>query len=264
MLNYPIAKECYQFTKNNEVKIIDSIISVCYSKTIDQKEIAKNLILLAKKSYIIHDALLIYANEIQIKKGKPEIIFLNTQINEFDPTIKESTKAYYDRVNGYIAVPFYEGKYPFDTIIHEIIHADMEIFENNSKPYNTDLLKQKYCFAAKSSLIYIKDFLNKNFKSNFDFKAYKDHHEMGKELFYWMFPQYLAENEISKYISKINETNLDLNHNFCWLSHKTPLMEALNYGNEALADTLLTKGATLIGTPREVRILKAFNSFANN
>ena len=41
-------------------------------------------------------------------------------------------------------------------------------------------------------------------------------------------------------------------------------MEALNYGNEALADTLINKGATLIGTPREVRILKAFNSFANN
>ncbi len=261
MLNYSIAKESYNF--NYQHNIIDRIISVCYSKTANQNEIAKNLIGLAKKSYVLHDALLLYTQNIQTKKVMPKIIFLNTLLEEFNPTIDSTTKAYYDKVDCYIVVPLYEGKYPFDTVIHEIIHADMEIFENDSKPYNSDLSKQKYYLAIKRTLINIKNFLNQNLKSNFDFKDNEHHYEMGKELFYWLFPQYLSANEISKYIDKIRDADLDLNHNFCWLSNKTPLMQALSYDNEALADALLTEGATLTGTAREINMLKLFNSFAH-
>lgn len=259
LINHPLIDYC----PKDRSSIIDNLLSISYSTVITKEEVTYKLGKLLNQSSIIDGVLSVIAFSTTIESDTPlSLALINDEMAEYNP-LRKNSGGYYSPSNNRLVVTNKDLELNVGFVTHELAHKAMDIFDNNSKPFN-EFSEAKYHNAIKATLLNIHQFIQQDFGLKITFEDQNNTWKMGKDLSSMLFPQYLEGNNIEKFILSFKNHNLNLNDQFPWLKGNSLLSKVMSYGKFEIADKLVEAGANIPFIPNYMTHPDILNWFIHN
>jgi hypothetical protein len=219
---------------------IKTLLSISYSSLHNSQKI-ENTLESVIEFPIISDIYSVMSAFTHTTENKTtSIAFVGDKISTHNPTLDDSTAGLADAHKARVTITNQEL---VETSVHELCHYALHaVFNNNAKPYNNEISKNKYHLAIKNTLLNIKEYLNLPIQ----FENQDDTYKLGKTLSSMILPAHLNKDGVQELISLFKNNHLDINGEYYWLNNESLLSTMLSSLQLDMADLLVENGASLL------------------